>query len=233
MKDKGGWQDELFAQNGFFSLYLAARKHVGVLSTTVVVIVTFFVSVVPILLGIGGYWSPLWTNDVASGIRIVTTLGVNFATSILGFLVSGFALFFAITRSDVLKLLGEFKGEKTRISHLQTILFSFMYVFLHYIIYIAWCMAILTMFAPGAILTTTMHYWHQYYPLVIKVAATIAFGVSTSWLALILLLLKTFIWNLYQTVLIAITVGVDVDIGRLKHLLDPGQRGTTGPGGGA
>jgi hypothetical protein len=231
---KTDWQNELFADKSFTALYRTARSHVAVRSTTVLVAAVFLISVVPILLGFMGAWSPLSLKVMVTGIRTVTTLGVAFATSILGFLVSGFALFFAITRSDVLVLLAGVPHEQSKISRLQFILCSFMYVFLHYIIYLGAMLAISVTLSPGSVLNGTAAYLRDQAPNGIRAAAALMFGASAAWLMFTLLLLKTFIWNLFQTVLIAISVGADMDSGRLDHLLqalragsDPDSDGVT------
>lgn len=216
---KVDWQDDLFEAKSFAELYRTARAHVAVRRTTVMVAAVFLIAIVPVILGFAGAWSPLSVKVIVTGIRTVTTLGVAFATSILGFLVSGFALFFAITRSDVLVLLAGVPHQKSNISHLQFILYSFMYVFLHYIIYLGVTLAVSATLSPGSVLTGAAAFLRDQAPCEFRMAATLMFGVSAAWLMFILLLLKTFIWNLFQTVLIAITVGADMDGGRLDSLL--------------
>ncbi|RZK03378.1 MAG: hypothetical protein EOO76_02995 [Novosphingobium sp.] len=216
------WQNKLLASGSFISLYRIARSHVAVRSTTISVAVIFLISALPMVFDLSGPWLPLDVKAMAVGIRTVTTLGVAFATSILGFLVSGFALFFAITRSDVLILLARVKYHKSskEISHLQFILYSFMYVFLHYLTYLGVTLAISTLLSPGSVLVGSAAYFSETFPNEFRFFAAVLFSLSFSWLILVILLLKTFIWNLYQTVLIAITVGSDLDGGRLKGLLE-------------
>ncbi len=221
------WQNELFAEKSFGAPYRVARSHVAVRSTTIMVVVIFFVAIVPIILGFLGVWTPLDLKAIVVGIRTVTTLGVAFATSILGFLVSGFALFFAITRSDVLVLLAGVPHEKSAISRLQFILYSFMYVFLHYLLYLGVTLALSVTLSPGSVLNGTASFVRDQAPCEFRLAATVIFGASAAWLMFVLLLLKTFIWNLFQTVLIAITVGADMDSGRLKALLEALKAGST------
>ena len=227
------WQEELFTEKSFVDLYRAARKHVAVRSTTVTVGVVFLLAVIPIFVGYTGVWTPLGVQAIVVGIRTVTTLGAAFATSILGFLVSGFALFFAITRSDVLVLLAGVPHEKSKISRLQFILYSFMYVFLHYLVYLGITLAVAVTLSPGSVLNGTAAYLRDQAPLQFGIAATLVFGASVAWLMLMLLLLKTFIWNLFQTVLIAITVGADMDSGRLDELLQVLKAGSMPKDGGA
>lgn len=220
------WQNDLFAEKSFVALYRVARSHVAVRSTTIMVIAIFLIAVVPIVFGFVGAWSPLRLISIVTGIRTITALGVAFATSILGFLVSGFALFFAITRSDVLVLLAGVPHEESKISRLQFIIYSFMYVFIHYLIYIGGTLVISVTLSPGSVLNGTAAFFRDQAPCEFRLAATLLFGVSAAWLIFVLLLLKTFIWNLFQTVLIAITVGADMDSGRLDALLQALRSGS-------
>lgn len=222
------WQNELFAVKSFTALYRIARPHVAVRSTTFAIIVVFLIAVVPIVLGFVGAWSPLGLDAIVTGVRALTASGVAFATSILGFLVSGFALFFAITRSDVLVLLAGVPHDKGSISRLQFILYSFMYVFLHYLIYLAVTLGMSVVLSSGSVLSGTAVHLRNSSPGELRLLAAIVFGGCAAWLVFILLLLKTFIWNLFQTVLIAITVGADMDSGRLDELLKALRAGEVG-----
>lgn len=213
------WQQELFAERSFGALYAAARTHVGVKSNNLVALAIFAIAALPLLASFLGVWPPVSVAALAVGIRLVLNLGVQFATSILGFLVSGFALFFAITRSDVLVLLAGIDHEKGNISRLQFILYSFMYVFIHYIVYLGVTLALSVCIAQGSVLNDTIRYWKAFSSCAFHVAEMIVFAGLAAWLVFILMLLKSFIWNLFQTVLVAITVGADMDSGRLSRVI--------------
>lgn len=219
------WQQDLFAEKSFGTLYRTARKHVAVAGNNRIAIYVFLAALLPLLAGFSGLWNPVSVSALIAGIRSVATLGVGFATSILGFLVSGFALFFAITRSDVLVLLAGVSHDEGDISRLQFILYSFMYVFLQYIVFLGATLGISATLMQGSLLVSTAIYWRDACPNAFWILAAIGFSGLAAWLTFILLQLKSFIWNLFQTVLVAITVGADMDSGRLKKVIDEIKRG--------
>lgn len=215
-----GWQQELFSEKTFLDLYRTASRHVSVEQNNIATILIFLTAFTPICLGFLGAWEPIAIKSLVAGVRAVANVGVAFATSILGFLVSGFALFFAITRSDVLILLAGIDHDKGDISRLQFILYSFMYVFFHYILYLAVVLGISVTLSQGSVLVSTAAYWRGFCPCFFRLVVAFLFSASAAWLIFIILLLKTFVWNLFQTVLIAITVGADMDSGRLNRLIE-------------
>lgn len=91
------WQEDLFAEKTLFDVFRIARKfepsrfNAAVMAGLLAVLSTFlFINVV--------YDFSVWSVDqMISGIDQATKLGFSFSSGILGFLITGFAIFASVT----------------------------------------------------------------------------------------------------------------------------------------
>ncbi len=212
------WKIRLFRERSFSELYRVAKPYVSVKSN-IVIAFCFWLILITILNSLGPFgFNSVLSSELFEAIDAISSLGVAYAASILGFLVSGFALFFAISRREVFLVLGHTKSdENSNISNLQLILYSFMYVFWHYILYMPIMFIIIMIIKLGGISlgSDLLEYSAQiYYTL-----NSVLLALVGAWTMFLFLLLKSFVWNLYQTILLAITIGDDIDTGKLAPLV--------------
>lgn len=159
-------------------------------------------------------------HALIEGVRIIADLGFAFTTAILGFLVAGFAIFASITKPEVFVLLAKLEHKKGDISRLQFIFFNFLLVFIHYLAFLAVSVVLkLTLFSDGP-LSGALRLVLDHDPNYIIYSASIAYAALVGWFVFLLMLLKSFIWNMYQAVLVTITTAA------LLEEIDNGQDGS-------
>lgn len=137
----------------------------------------------------------------------IAEIGFALTTAILGFLIAGFSIFASITRPEIFVGLAKLDHKASGLSRLQFIFFNFLLVFVHYLAFLAICIFLKLAF-PLAIavfdgiqrhteLTLTSTWW----------AAVSIAALLLGWLTYLIMLLKSFIWNIYQAVLVVIVTG--------------------------
>lgn len=94
----------------------------------------------------------------------------------------------------------------SKVSELKFIIFVFLYVFIHYIAFLSFSFVVSILISPDAFLevlwvesTMSLAPWDGIFISVLVLATYL-------WWAFVILLLKSFIWNIYQTLLLAITL---------------------------
>jgi hypothetical protein len=130
-------------------------------------------------------------------------VGVAYGTTILAFLLAGFAILFAVLRPPTVIALLQVTRPGAIIPELKLIFVSFIDVFVHYTTFLFWCIAYLVLGGKdgpfdfigrllSAVATPAL-------PTAITHALFVAWGM---WFLVIVLKLKSFIYNLYQTLLL-------------------------------
>ncbi len=149
-------------------------------------------------------YSASLAHEVA-GIIFLLSVGV------LGFLIAGFSIFSTISKPDLFIMLAKIPfsidDQSTDLNQLQYILFNFINVFSHYVVGLIVAIFIMVGFSQGSAFSVMSYRIEEYCPESIVFMNIIAYSLLVSLLIEALLRLKTFIWNLYQAVLITITIG--------------------------
>lgn len=93
------------------------------------------------------------------------------------------------------------------ISRLQFIFFNFLLVFIHYLSFLAVSifLDLVLPLAPSAV--AKIQQWTGLSDIVIWWISIGLAGLLLGWLAFLIMLLKSFIWNIYQAVLVVIVTG--------------------------
>jgi hypothetical protein len=198
------WQDRLISEKSLFAVYRKARK---VASAPINARLAWGVFVVMVLALAANAWFGMPVapyRSLIAGIREVADAGFAFTTAILGFLIAGFAIFASITKPGVFILLAKLDHKKEGISRLQFIFFNFLLVFIHFLTFLALCLIVKVTLYSGGPLSGALRWVAENRQIVIVIGASFMFAVMTAWLVFLLMLLKSFIWNLYQAVLVTI-----------------------------
>ncbi len=132
------------------------------------------------------------------------SLGFTYATTILGFLVAGFTIFSTMTRTEVFIALARKKHDTLGVSQLKFIFFSFLRVFILHITLIFSCVAVTMLKDSSAVYLSVLHD-DRLSILIKKIAVLVILPVIGYLIVSTLLHLKTFVWNLYQSIIIAVT----------------------------
>lgn len=209
------WKKHIFAQKSLWEVYKLSRS---VLPRPKSNDFIFWGSAV-ILTGLFGWLlnadSGLFgERDALAFLRNCAAQGMSLAVGILGFLIAGFAIFASVTRAELFITLASIPykkaGKETGINRLQFVFFNFINVFTVYIGLLALCMLVaigLSETSPIIKIAASVPPSCLVTPLLILLALTAALVL---WLIAALLKLKSFIWNLYQTVLVAIATEAEI-----------------------
>lgn len=156
--------------------------------------------------GLMGYCVLAWDRPDAlmAAFRKLEATGFGFATSILGFLVAGFTIFVTVIRVEIFVKMAQTVKKGTGESTLKYNLSAFIVTFVHYICYLFVCL-LCEMFLPSggaaSLALAKANEFEVLRPAVEQVhkfgaaALVVAFG---SWTIYLVLLLKSFVYNVYQ-----------------------------------
>ncbi len=136
--------------------------------------------------------------------RKIESTGFTFATSILGFLVAGFTVFVTVTRLEMFLKMAKTEKSETGESVLKYNLSAFIVTFVHYVCYLFACLLCELFLQPNGLASVAYQNALTYPNLATflpdvrtSVAAflLVSFG---SWTVYLVMLLKSFIYNVYQ-----------------------------------
>ena len=136
--------------------------------------------------------------------------GFSFATSILGFLVAGFTVFVTVIRIDMFLTMARTEKANTGESVLKYNLSAFIVTFVHYTSYIFVCLMSELFLQPGGLATVAFANAQTYpnlapwAPLAHSLGATALLVTFGAWTAYLVLLLKSFIYNVYQVTTVSV-----------------------------
>ncbi|MGI8991370.1 MAG: hypothetical protein ACR2I2_17530 [Bryobacteraceae bacterium] len=130
------------------------------------------------------------------------TNGIAYGATILGFLLAGFVVLFAVLRPHTVIALQQITRPGERLHELKLIMVTFVDVFVHYTTFLGWC--IVYMIAGGEngpfdLLGSYLSVISASVPTAVTHLVFIAWGL---WFLILVLKLKGFIYNLYQTLLL-------------------------------
>jgi hypothetical protein len=143
-------------------------------------------------------------QTLMAAFRKIEGTGFSFATSILGFLVAGFTVFVTVIRIDMFLMMAKMQKGTTGESHLKYNLSAFIVTFVHYTSYIFVCLMVELFLQPSGLGTVVFSNALEHpalaplLPTVYRVCATALLVGFGTWTVYLVLLLKSFIYNVYQ-----------------------------------
>ena len=156
-------------------------------------------------------------SETSSFVFLLADVGFVFSLSILGFLIAGFSIFASVTKPELFITLANISYDGTEINRLQFVFFNFLNVFSVYLVLLALSMIVQLVFSPSSPAMLLGQHIVDGYPILgfaTNAMMLLAFGVL---FVEAFLKLKSFIWNLYQTVLVSIATEDEI---REKELLE-------------
>ncbi|MBS0245220.1 MAG: hypothetical protein JSR61_01270 [Proteobacteria bacterium] len=214
------WTDKIFQEKTFSSVYFKSRK---VCSSRVNFNTAMFAFLfVAAYLGANFHFGMGWISfpSVIVTIRAIGEVGLTVTTQLLGFLIAGFAIFASITKPEIFIMLAKLPHTEGGITRLQFIFFNFMFAFIHFILFLAASVFIKIILPPNGPFSGLLQMFSSACPMVLSVLAGLLLCALAAWLVFILMLLKSFIWNMYQSILL--TIAAD---GKLRE--DTAKRSAT------
>lgn len=187
-------------ESSLFELYMLSWKFPASIFNLVVTVLFSSLLIMYVFL----QWGHV--EILASLARSFVDLGLNFAISMLGFLVAGFTIYLTITKVEVFVRMAEFEYEKTGESYLKYNLSCFMVVFAHFILYLFVCIIFKIFAAPHGLLPFFMGAVSGFkgcfdFGLIFyRIPVAVFFVVFGGWTIYLVLLLKSFIFNIYHVI---------------------------------
>ena len=150
--------------------------------------------------------------------RTTVSDGLAFSSSILGFLIAGFAIFLTPTRPELFVRMQESTHTRTGYTYLKYNLSGFVVVFIHYFLFATTCFILKSFGGSGGPFSMLLHRIsisdHDLYEKIRFIGVTSSFVGIESWFIYILMLMKSFIFNLYHMVMTMVAFEIE---DRKKH----------------
>ncbi len=206
-QDNDSWKASLFEEKSLWDVYWKARS-LGDTTTNNIMKWTIFLGVVVFTILNEWFFDHKLLSAAAMRqiVRSWSTDGVSFASQVLGFLIAGFTVFSTLTKPSLFKKLARSEYKKTHISNLKFIFFNLMLVFIHYLSFLSICLGIRLFLGESGPLTAILSKFLTNYERPKSLIVDVGFVVIGTWFAIILILLKSFIWNVYQSVLVCLLI---------------------------
>jgi len=150
------------------------------------------------------YWSSRPSSSLVELDRLIASTGLTLSTTVLGFLIAGFTIFATLTKPSLFQRMAIITHQKSGLSYLKYNFFTFIQVFIHYLCYTAFTWLLLIIGAKeGPLGEAAQRAFDN--PVVIKsFIARLGLVVLVAWSAYVLLILKSFVFNIFHVVMTAI-----------------------------
>ena len=199
------WKEELFDEKNLWQVYVRARRLTG--SNFNYWATRLGALLILVTISYGMYFSEprlITPTEIIAWVREWSSTGISFATSTLGFLIAGFSIFASVTNKKLFIALAHLDYRDTGVSRLKFIFFNFIIVFLHYLSFLGICLFVKLFFGPSGPLYLIVQDAIGGCLRLEEILVLISALIIGTWFIAIVLMLKSFIWNLYQAVLLAI-----------------------------
>lgn len=171
-----------------------------------------YVVAAAVALGLARYCQLDWDQPqtLMAAFRKIEGAGFSFAISILGFLVAGFTVFVTVIRIDMFLTMAKMEKSCTGESVLKYNLSAFIVTFVHYTSYIFVCLMSELFLQPGGLATVSFANAQTYpelvpwAPMAHSVCSSVLLVAFGAWTAYLVLLLKSFIYNVYQVTTVSV-----------------------------
>ena len=136
-------------------------------------------------------------------------VGASLAGTILGFLIAGFAILCTILRPETMLALHRLRNKKYGLSELKLLFVVFVDVFVQFLALLFWSIMVIVFGGkqgPAAMLGSQLARVHWLIPFCLL---HVIFTLWGTWFVVLILTLKSFIYNLYQSLLLSLADAVD------------------------
>lgn len=202
MTDQFDWRDRLFEKETLWDIFWRSG---GSFRTNFNFIVLTLVSLVASMCGIFVliYWPNLMDREtVVDSVRAWVTIGISFSTTIIGFLITGFSIFATVSKPELFAKLAKAKRRDGN-TFLEDQLFPFINCFVHYMLYISFCLFVGLLSTKGSLPSKLIG--AALSDVVLQWAGVAFITLFCTWTAALLLKLKSFVRNIYGTLMLCIS----------------------------
>lgn len=194
--------EELLQEKDLLAVYLASRK-IKVNRPNQYITAGFM-----IVLFVYALFVPQPLQTLPTQIRSVADYGFTFATSILSFLIAGFTIYLTITKVEHFILMSSHQHSGSGLPWIKYATFSFLRILAVYVFYCLACVAIKLLAAPGGPITLLLNLLSD--PAATKLwLARIGYVILGGTTLHLVLLLQSFIFNIYHTSMTALCLEIE------------------------
>lgn len=136
-------------------------------------------------------------------VRDFSLVAIGIVVSVLGFILAGFTIFATISQPDMLVAMSKHRHETSGLSVLKNNFFIFMRVFIYYLIYTVLCLLIIVFGVKGGVI----HKLVAISPISYHIEEWLvgfAYVFLYGGMFFLLMQLKSFIYNVYHSVMTAV-----------------------------
>jgi|GEM_PF-3520007 len=149
----------------------------------------------------GNLAHPAVIAEIISKWSLIT---VGYSASVFGFLIAGFSIFATLTKPELFHALARIKQKGRKISEFKFIFYNYLYIFALFLLYITTSLATYMLSQFGSPAWYFAKIIHQRNPELISFFSGFTLITLCSFTLYTILLLKSFLWTLYQTIITAI-----------------------------
>jgi len=131
-------------------------------------------------------------------------IGISFTGTILGFLLAGFAVLFTLFKPETMLRLQQITRPGQKLPELKLLLCVFIDVFVHYLTFLFWCVIVLVVGYKNGPAALAARAISDICPAALSVLVHVITVLWGTWFVLLILKLKSFIYNLYQSLLLGV-----------------------------
>lgn len=199
------WKEDATSDTSFYRVLKSSIGVVGNKKDQKFIIALLFVSTVSTF--VFSYFGLLAHPKIVSQIMLSwSTLLANVSVAILGFLIAGFSIFATMTRPSLFRYMSRYKAEGRPISDFKFVFYNFLYIFVHYLILLSVSIFLSFMMVERSPVWLLFKSIYQTAPSIIDLITVFVAVLFCIYVLYCILLLKSFLWNLYQTLIFAIFV---------------------------
>lgn len=195
--------NDLTKERSLFALYRLSYKFPSNYFNQIVTSGVFFLLVT--------YAGLAWHADLdlLPALRSLVNAGLQFATSILGFLIAGFTVFVTVTKVEIFLKMAEMPYGNTGESWLKYNFSAFVLAFAHYVAYVFACLAFVIFASQDGLLSLLYRQLASFgsngdFDFSRRLWSYVAFVMFATWSLYLVLLLKSFVFNVYAVITIVV-----------------------------
>ena len=185
---------DLTSEKSLWDVYKLSRRILPSKFQYITIIFVMMLLAINAFIFVDGYQSIL--HDV----RKWSELGFNFSITTLGFLIAGFTIFATLSKPKMMLAMMDHVNKETGLPTLKYNFFTFMKVFIAYIAFSVVYLLVLLLGQPDGFLTNLI-YLLPNSNCVKTIAIKVAYIIIGGSFVYLLLLLKSFVFNIYAIVM--------------------------------
>ncbi len=200
--------EDITKEIGLLDVYKASRSRLKKNKINI-----FSTLAVFIMLTIYAFFSNESSVSLLEKLRNWAEMGFSFSAGILGFLIAGFAIFATVSDKKLFTTMARTEHKKSGLSYLKHNFFALMYVFIAYLGFAILCLLVQLLGGASGFISIMIELIasNRDFLIIKSFLAGIGIVVVGTWFFYSLMLLQTFIFNIYHIVMTSIRWEVDKD----------------------